>query len=159
MPLSRSPKVYTLSSALSKVRKYCVYQERAQQEVRNKFYDLGLHKRDVEMGIAQLIEEGFLNEQRFAIAFAGGKFRINKWGKVKIRLALKAKKVSDYCVREALSQIPLIDYKKTLEKILQSDRGKKGIADGAAEKYKLAQKAISKGYERDLVWEILKMDE
>lgn len=159
MPLNRSPKVYTITTALPKARKYCAYQERSQQEVRDKLYDLGLHKREVEQTIVILIEEGFLNEQRFAITFAGGKFRINKWGKVKIRLALKAKKISDYCIREALNQIPVKDYKKTLEKILQVRRSKQSKMDSAGEKYKLAQYAISRGYEPDLVWDTLKSDE
>jgi regulatory protein len=84
-------KILTLSTALDKVRKYCAYQERSQQEVRDKFYDLGLHSKEVEQGIVILIEEGFINEQRFAMSFAGGKFRMKQWGRDKIKAALQAK--------------------------------------------------------------------
>jgi regulatory protein len=157
--LSRTPKLHTLTSALQRARKYCAYQERSQQEVRDKLYDLGLHKNEVEQGIAVLIEEGFLNEQRFAVAFAGGKFRISKWGKVKIRLALKAKKVSDYCIRHALSQIQSPDYEKALLKVLEDRKKKLRGTDPLKQKYQLAQYAISRGFESEAVWEVLKMNE
>jgi regulatory protein len=155
----RGPKVYTLSAALEKARKYCAYQERSQQEVRDKLYDLGLHKNEVEQGIAILIEDGFLNEQRFAIAFAGGKFRINKWGKVKIRMALQSKKVSAYCVKQALSQIADADYRKTLIKVLNDRRKKVKASDPLKQSYQVAQYAISRGFEPDLVWDVLKMND
>src|SRR5205814_1686674 len=83
-------------------------------------YEWGLYKCDVELTIAQMIEEGYMNEERFAIAFAGGKFRIKNWGRIKIKLALKQKKVSDYCIRKALSQLDEKDYRKTLEKVISS---------------------------------------
>jgi len=155
----RIPKVHTLSSALERARKYCAYQERSQQEVRDKLYDLGLHKNEVEQGIVILIEDGFLNEQRFAVAFAGGKFRVNKWGKVKIKLALKAKKVSDYCVRHALGQISPADYEKTLNKVLSDRKKKVTEKDPIKQKYLLAQYAIGRGYEPEMVWDALKMNE
>ena len=159
MATYRIPKVHTLTTALERARKYCAYQERSQQEVRDKLYDLGLHKNEVEQGIAILIGDGFLNEQRFAVAFAGGKFRMRKWGKVKIRLALKAKKVSDYCVNQALSQIPQNDYEKTLLKVIDERRKKLRETDPVKQKYQLAQYAISRGFEPDLVWEVLKMND
>src|SRR6185436_8831949 len=114
-------KIHTLSSAIINARRYCAYQERSQQEVRDKLYELGLHRNGVEQAIAILIAEGFLNEQRFANAFAGGKFWMMKWGRIKIRLALKAKKVSDNCIKVALKAIPEADYQKTLGKVI-SDR-------------------------------------
>jgi SOS response regulatory protein OraA/RecX len=77
---------------LEKAKKYCSYQERSQQEVRDKLYEWGLHRNEVEQAIAQLVSENYLNEQRFAIAYAGGKFRMKGWGKIKIKLALKQKK-------------------------------------------------------------------
>jgi regulatory protein len=159
MATYRIPKVHTLTTALVRARKYCAYQERSQQEVRDKLYDLGLHKNEVEQGIACLIEEGFLNEQRFAVAFAGGKFRVSKWGKVKIQLALKAKKVSDYCIRQALNQIPQPDYEKALLKVIEGRKKKTAEPDPVKQKYKLAQYAISRGFEPELVWEVLKMSE
>src|SRR6185503_9223406 len=101
------------SIILNKARKYCAFQERSQQEVRDKLYEWGLHKADVEHAIAQLVTENYLNEQRFAIAYAGGKFRMKEWGRIKIERALKMKKVSDYCIRKALGEIGEREYKTT----------------------------------------------
>ena len=141
-----------------KARKYCVYQERNQQEVRNKLYEWGLHKKEVEETISDLINENFINEERFAIAYAGGKFRIKQWGKIKIKMALQQKKVSDYCIRKALSQIDNRDYQKTLEKIINTYSKKITEKHPMKRKYKIAQYIIGRGFESDLVWETLKFD-
>ncbi|MBP9099229.1 MAG: RecX family transcriptional regulator, partial [Ferruginibacter sp.] len=77
--------------ARQKIRHFCSYQERSHQEVKEKLYGFGLYKVDVETLLSEMIEENYLNEERYAIAFAGGKFRIKKWGKVKIRYELKQK--------------------------------------------------------------------
>lgn len=122
-------------------------------------YKLGLHKVEVEQGIAILIEDGFLNEQRFAVAFAGGKFRINKWGKVKIRLALKAKKISDYCIRHALNQIEQQAYEKTLRKVMADRLKKTKETDQVRQKFQVAQYAVSRGFESEMVWDLLNMKE
>jgi regulatory protein len=143
---------------LNKARKYCVYQERSHQELRDKLYEWGLHKAEVEQMISQLIGEGFVNEERFAIAYAGGKFRIKNWGRIKIKLALRQKKVSDYCIRKALNGINDKDYLKTLEKIISSSSQKIKEKSPLKKNYKVAQHAIRKGYEAELVWEILKQN-
>lgn len=138
--------------ALQKIRQYCAYQERCHQEVKEKLYGMGLYKTQVESLISQLIEENFLNEERFALAFAGGKFRINHWGRVKIKYALRQKKVSEYCIRAALSQIDEAEYVATLAKL-----GKAKFTSLKADKnsYTARQKVqaylVQKGYESNLV--------
>src|SRR3954468_25072028 len=107
-----------MNNELNKIRKYCAYQERSQQEVRDKLYALGLHRREVEQIISQLVTENYLNEERFAIAYAGGKFRMKQWGRNKIKAALQQKKVSDYCIRKALNEINEKDYRKALGKLI-----------------------------------------
>ncbi|HEV8079593.1 MAG TPA: hypothetical protein VGP43_02700 [Chitinophagaceae bacterium] len=77
----------TKEQALPKIKLYCAYQERCHKEVKEKLYSLGLYKKDVEQLISQMIEENYLNEERFAIQYAGGKFRMNKWGRIKIKHA------------------------------------------------------------------------
>ncbi|MFI5218173.1 MAG: regulatory protein RecX [Bacteroidia bacterium] len=144
---------------INKVRKYCTYQERSQQELRDKLYNWGLHKADVEKTIAQMVEEGFMSEERFAMAFAGGKFRIKNWGRIKIKLALKQKKVSDYCIRKALNEIDNKDYRKTLEKLISSYSKKISEKNTLKKNYKIAQHAIGKGFEPDIVWDFLRDDE
>ncbi|HKR04095.1 MAG TPA: regulatory protein RecX, partial [Bacteroidia bacterium] len=128
------------------------------QELRDKLYEWGLHKRDVERMITQMVEEGFMNEERFALAYAGGKFRIKNWGRIKIKLALKQKKVSDYCIRKALNQFDEKDYQKTLEKIIASYSKKISEKNVLKKNYKVAQHAIGKGFEPELVWEILRIE-
>jgi len=147
------------SSILNKARKYCAYQERSQQELRDKLYSWGLHKADVEKTIAQMVEEGFMNEERFAIAFAGGKFRIKHWGRIKIKLALKQKKVSDYCIRKALNEIDEKDYRKTLEKLISSYSKKVFEKNPLKKNYRIAQHAIGKGFEPEMVWNAINQSE
>ncbi|MGE5105942.1 MAG: regulatory protein RecX, partial [Sphingobacteriales bacterium] len=110
-------KQLTKEQALQKLRHYCGYQERSHAEVKEKLYSFGLHKQEVEESISQLIEEEYLNEERFAKAFASGKFRIKQWGRIKIKYELKQKQVSDYCIRKAIDAIEEEDYLKTLRRL------------------------------------------
>ena len=103
--------------AIQRIRHYCAYQERSQQEVRDKLYELGMSKSEVEEIISDLISENFLNEERFAQQFAGGHFRIKQWGRIKIKYELKKKNVSEYCIKKALAAINMSDYFATLSKL------------------------------------------
>ena len=142
--------------ARAKAEYFCAYQERSQQEVRNKLYDLGLHSADVEELISDLIQANFLNEERFAISYTLGKFRIKHWGKYKIKQGLKLKQVPPKLIEKALKQIDGDEYLHTLKSLLQ----KKilVLSEPVAYKlnYKLTQYAVTKGYERDLVADLLK---
>ena len=141
--------------ALLKAEKYCVYQERSQQEVRDKLYSFGLHRKEVENLIAELITSGFLKEERFAHAFAGGKFRMKGWGRIKIKLALKQKDVSEVLIKQALKGIDERDYIKALKKVISEKEKKTSEKNPLKKKYKVAQYAISRGFEPELVWEVL----
>jgi len=145
--------------ALFKIRDWCAYQERCQQEARDKLYDYGLKTDDVENIIAQLVNENFINEERFAVAFAGGKFRIKKWGKVKIKQELKAKRVSDYCIKKGLAIIDNTDYINTLKKVLALKEKSITEKNFLKKKQKLVRYALSKGYEQDLIFDVLKAEE
>src|SRR6187549_1978004 len=103
--MEREKKLITPEKALQKAENYCAYQERSQQEVRDKIYSWGLHRNDVENIISKLITDGFLKEERFAQAYARGKFRIKKWGRNKIREALRGKKVPDSLINKSLKEI------------------------------------------------------
>lgn len=148
--------IVTIEKALKKAESYCAYQERSQQEVRDKIYSWGLHSVDVENIVSILISSGFLKEERFAVAFAGGKFRIKKWGRNKIKAALKDKKVSDPLIRKALSEIEDSDYLKTLKQLIKSHTEKSTEENPLKKKYKIASYLISRGFESELVWEVIK---
>jgi regulatory protein len=151
-----SIKITDPKTAFIKAQKYCAYQERSQQEVRDRIYSWGLHRNDVETIIADLITAGFLKEERFAIAYAGGKFRMKGWGKIKITLALKLKKVPDKLINKALSEIDVRDYEKRLKKLI-TERSKEVKEKNPLKKnYQIAQYAIRRGFEPELVWSFLK---
>ena len=138
MEESRKPrKSFTPLEAKRKAESYCAYQERAQQEVRNKLYEWGLHQEAVENIIVQLIEENFLNEERFAKAYALGKFRMKGWGKIKIKQHLKLKNVSEPLIRLALKTIDIDEYNKKIEETInkKTELTKKPIS--IAEKSKI----------------------
>ena len=145
--------------ALIKMQSWCAYQERCQQDTRNKLYELGLWPEAVENIIVKLIEDNFLNEERFAIQFAKGKFNIKKWGRIKIKQELKQKRVSDYCLKKALQQIDEEEYISALKKVIAIKKRLITEKNPVKLKFKLATFAISKGYERDLVFDVLNMTE
>ncbi len=142
--------------ALPKIKLYCAYQERCHKEVKEKLYSLGLYKKDVELIISQMIEENYLNEERFAIQYAGGKFRMNKWGRIKIKHALRKKQVSDYSIKKALKEISESDYKKTLHKLAEQKlKTLKGETNIFNKKKKLHDYLLQKGYEGEIVRELV----
>lgn len=145
--------------ALVKMQGWCAYQERSQQEVRDKLYELGMWADAVENIISQLIQDNFLNEERFAMAFVHGKFTIKKWGRIKIKQELKQKRVSDYCLKKALKQIDDVEYIQTLKKLIKSKHKLIKEANPIKLKFKLMSYALSKGYEKDLVFDVLNNDE
>jgi regulatory protein len=138
-------------NTLEKMRQWCAYQERSQYEARRKLQAAGIEPVEAEQMIANLVSENFINEQRFARAFAGGKFRLKQWGRNKIRLELKKHRISDPCIIEALGTLAIEDYEKAaglviakkLKTVLSSDRRKKY--------YSALNYAVSKGFEPEIV--------
>jgi len=143
-------------TALLKAESWCAYQERSQQEVRNKLYEYGLHQNDVEDLISELITTNFINEERFAMAYVSGKVNIKKWGRIKIKQGLKLKKVPDKLIQKALNSIDgdkyLANLLATAEKKLRVLTEKEPIK----KKYKLITYLQSKGFENDLIFDVLK---
>ena len=143
--------------AFEKAKYYCAYQERSHAEVKKKLYGFGLYKDEVELLMSKLIDENYLNEERFALAFAGGRFRIKQWGKTRIRFELKQRQVSDYNIKKALAAIPEEDYEKVLQKLAEEKLTTlKTEQNIFTIKSKLQNYLVSKGYEFNLIAEILK---
>jgi regulatory protein len=149
-------KRFTPTEALSKIYRYCAYQERSHSEVKNKLFSFGLHSDDADQILSRLITEGFVNEERFAKAFAGGKFRMQKWGRIKIENELNALGLSSNCIRRGMKEILDDDYEKTLQHLLKKKNELTSESDLFKKRNKLAQYAIGRGFEPDLVWRMIK---
>ncbi|WP_243732521.1 regulatory protein RecX [Pedobacter metabolipauper] len=143
-------------TALKKAEHYCAYQERSQQEVRNKLYDWGLWPNEVEEVISELIGTNFLNEERFASAYVSGKFKIKKWGKVKIKQGLKLKKITDRMILTALNTIDYDEYLETIRYTAEKKLGSITEKDPYKKRYKLITYLMSKGFENNLIIDVLK---
>jgi regulatory protein len=144
-------KQLTKEQALQKLKHYCAYQERCHSEVKEKLYQLGVWKKDHDEIIASLIEENYLNEERFAIAYAGGKFRVKQWGRVKIKYELKQKQVSDYSIKKAMKQIDEEEYLSVLNKLAQEKYAALKSEQYLVRKKKTMDYLLAKGFEADLV--------
>jgi len=156
MDSPKTPKITDEKLALKKAEHYCAYQERSQQEVRDKLYDWGLHATVVENIISLLIGDNFLNEERFSKAYAKGKFNQKGWGRIKIKQGLKFKKVPDVLIKKALATIDADEYLQTLHTLINKKAKLLNEKDLFKRRYKLQQFALSRGYESDLIGDVLK---
>ena len=152
----KSKKHISVKEAISKMASFCAYQERCQAEVREKLYaEYYLDSEEIEFIIAELIIQKFINEGRFAKIYAGSKFRLKKWGKLKIKQALKQFHLSTYCINQGLAEITDEDYESTLRALLAKKSKQTTENNPLKKKQKLLQYALSKGYEMDIVLDLL----
>jgi regulatory protein len=145
----------TKEQAIMKLRQFCAYQERSHAEVKQKLWELGVWRSEHDDIIASLIDDDYLNEERFAKAFAGGKFRMKDWGRKKIYFGLKEKGVSDYLIKQAMKEIDEEAYRKTLHELAE-----KKFESLKGEQYLMRRKKtmdylLQKGYEPELVTGVL----
>ena len=146
-----SPANQSIAQILLKLKSWCAYQERSHFETRRKLASFRIDEETASVVMAQLISENFLSEERFAIAFAGGKFRMKHWGRVKIKMELRRHQVSDYLINKALREISYEDYLEEIRRLI----GKKiNEGDSADINFRRAHTyLLSKGYENDLAIE------
>ena len=141
------------SEILDRMRRYCAAQDRCHSEIRTKLISLKVYGDDLEEVMSQLVSEDFLNEERFARSYVRGKFRMNKWGRFKISMHLKQKKVSDYCIRKGMEEIDDEEYTEVISELLE--RKLRGATD-----YSSRQKAkaalMRKGFEAELISEVMR---
>ncbi|GAB3749140.1 regulatory protein RecX [Spirosoma pomorum] len=148
-----------LKDALRKAAMFCAYQERTQQEVRDRLKDWGVVSDDAEEVIAELIQQNYLNEERFAKSFAGGKFRVKGWGKRKIKQHLQQRGITGHNLDQAMKEIASDDYRTTLADLLDKKRRSLRDDNPLVIKQKLVRYALSKGYESDLIFSVLGNEE
>jgi regulatory protein len=148
-----------MSLHLQDIQHFCAYQERCHSEVRYKLLELSFRGEQLEQAIASLISDDFLNEERFARSYCRGKFRMKQWGRQKIIQNLKQKQVSAYCIQKGLSEIDPEEYKKTIQSLAEKKKAelhKERFPH--LRKQKVLRYLVQKGYEYDLVNEVLNRD-
>jgi regulatory protein len=144
-------------SAKESIYHYCNYQPRSHQEARNKLYELGCKTPEVEELISELIVSGVLNEEAYARAITRGKFRMKQWGRVKIIQQLKFQKVSEYCIKKAMTEIDADEYYETLKKLAEKKWATlKSEKQPPIKKKKAFNYLAQKGYESSLINDVLK---
>lgn len=153
--IRQAEKAWTADEILAKMEHFCAYRERCPQEVRRKLAELGAENETAEQIYSVLEADGFFNEARFAAAFAGGKFRVNQWGRVRIRLELRQRGISPDIIREALETIGEEEYRGVLQRLIEKRRQQWPSPDDAAARSKTAAAMIRAGYEPELVFRYL----
>lgn len=147
---------FSFLEAKQKIEAYCAYQDRCHSEVSNKLSQWGIVGEQKDQLIADLIVNRFLDEERFAESFVSGKFRIKRWGRIKIRQHLKAKFVPEYCIKKAINQIDNEEYLSTLKALLEKKLVELSSQPNSYEKKaKILRYLASKGYEQDLVYDVV----
>ncbi|MCB0516678.1 MAG: regulatory protein RecX [Chitinophagales bacterium] len=141
-----------------KMQHYCAYQERCEEEVLQKLQEFDVSEESKAQIITLLIDDNFVNNERFAKIYAQSKFRLKKWGRLKIQQALKGKKIAAPLIVKALNEIDEIAYSECLENILATKQAQ--LSQKTDELFVIKQKAaayaLSKGFESSLIWEILR---
>jgi regulatory protein len=145
----------SLRPFLIKAASFCAYQERTINEVSEKLTEWGLDQNHIDEVVAELIAQKYLNEARFAASFVRGKFRHNHWGRIKIRQELRSKGISNDLIMKSFKEIDEDEYETTLREILEKKARTLKAEQPLIRKQKLVRYAQSKGFEPDLIWEIV----
>lgn len=146
-------KTYTLEEATQRLMQFCAYRDRSHKEVEQKLSEMRMIPQAREQIIIQLMQEGFLNEERFARSFVRGKFRIKKWGRIKIKQELKLRDLSEPIIRLALTEIEEEQYLQTLQELYEKKQRLVKESDAFKRKKKIADFLLRKGYESHLVFD------
>jgi regulatory protein len=153
--LKKAQLYLTIKEAYPRIASFCAYQERTQNEVRTRLLDYGITGDEAEEVIVMLMQDNYLNESRFAKTYAGGKSRIKKWGKNKIKQALKQKGISDNCIKIAIQEIDPNEYLQNMIHLAEKKVAEVKETNPLKKKQKVLNYLLTKGYENDLVWEVI----
>lgn len=136
-----------------KIARYCAFQDRCEYEVRVKLRDFGLNEDEIEELIDFLIDEKYLDENRFTHAFVQGKFNLKKWGKIKIKAHLRSKNVPESLIEKHLAQLPEDRYRKTIVSLIEKKRAEKHEDSPLIRKQKVVAYLQQKGFEMELIFD------
>lgn len=148
-------KNFTVDEIRDKLAKYCAYQDRCHWEVEVKMREFNLIPEAKDLIMIYLIQHDFLNEERFTNSFVRGKFNQKKWGRNKIRMELKRRKIPEKMIENAISQMDEIEYQKTLEELFRKKEATlKTERESWKKKAKIRNFLLQKGYESGLIVEL-----
>lgn len=145
----------TPDEALTKMEHFCGYRERCPKEVWQKMKSLNIGDETARQIFEVLEGEGYVNEARFARAFAGGKFRINRWGRVRIWIELQRRAIAPKFIEAALAEIDEQEYFNVLQELLAKKLKQYRVGDDPLAERKAAAALIRAGFEPDLVFQSL----
>ncbi|MFB9103462.1 regulatory protein RecX [Algibacter miyuki] len=151
--MQNTTKTYTVQEATKKMEHYCAYQERCHKEVNQKLYDMRMIPEAADVIIVHLIENNYLNEERFAMAFARGKFRIKHWGRVRISLELKKRGLSKININRALLEIENEEYNEVFNALAEKKVDTLKESDVFKKRKKFIEYFLYRGWESHLVYE------
>jgi regulatory protein len=157
-PVSNSDEE-NIKTALTRAKNWCAFQEQCVWDINQRLIKLELSHSEINLVIEQLIKEGFLNEQRYADAYVSGKFRISKWGRIKIASGLRMKQIPEKMIASALNSIDLETYRDCLVKLLKKKEYELRKLPADKSRLKLTRFALQKGYESDLVYQVINSKE
>lgn len=146
----------TKEEAIQKIKHYCNYQERSHHEAKEKLFSYGLYKSLVDEILSLMIEEDYLNEERFAKKYVSGRFKINRWGRIKIEQGLKQRQVSAYNIRTALKQINEEDYQNLLKRLALTKWNQLKGEQYVRRESKTQNYLLQKGFESSNVYSVVK---
>jgi len=146
-------RVYDVSIAIERIKNYCALQDRCQWDVLEKMREWGLQQATKDHILEILINDKYVDEERYAESFCRGKFRIKNWGKRKITNELKRKQISIICINIGLQEIDDNDYNQVLEKLFHKKNATLKDKNHFIRKTKIANFLIQRGFESNLVWD------
>ena len=147
----QKPLIIDFKVALEKAAKYCAYQERCHWEVEKKFREWNIDDEIQDEVISELIQQNFLNEERYAKAFVRGKVNIKRWGRYKIKMELQSRHISTYSINKAIQEIDEEKYILNLQELLQKKSQTVIAQNDFEKKMKLLKFLSSKGYETEII--------
>ena len=151
-----SKPIISIAEVIQKLEYYCSYQERCHGEVRAKLYEFNISENENEKIIVHLINENFLNEERYASAFTIGKFHQKKWGRIRIKNELKVRKISDYLITKSIKEIPESEYETTFQMLAEKHWDAITEKNLLKKRKKFCDYLLRKGWESDWIYEKVK---
>ncbi len=151
-----SKSISSVLEVTQKLESYCSYQERCHAEVQDKLREFFVSENEKNAVIVHLIEHNFLNEERFASLFTISKFHQKKWGKIRIKNELKARRISDFLITKSLKEIPTEEYEMTFDSLSDKHWETLPERDSTKKRKKFCDYLLRKGWESEKIYEKLK---